>query len=885
MPEQAILDLPVLQFDLYADSPGRMHARCIECYGLAGFRPHHDAVFHFAASLWRYRHEESLKQVALLSACYLHALSRHVAARRRVAAVRAALDEGGEPALRQRLQETDDELAAAQEDLDDIGRQVLELVFSFTELKARESADARAVEERNLAMMGRDGWIDRLERLARDAGAIDLARIDWTAPLAEVMQDLEGIELPEGKNGNGGHVDPGLLSNLETELREYRSIANQASQRLRQVDSERHELERLLHQTEQGYTDRSLALEEARHALEVTLAEVRERIGRMERNDGADLQTAQRRIEELTAERDRLAAELLAALDTTTDAQSSHEELVERLEQASGDRLEASQALSALSRRLEEIQSEAEGAAERSDSMHARVRELEDMVSELRAELSRAEQRHAQAVATIDALESTAGRTSEFEAILTESEERLADTQERLAEAELRIDALTGQLEDRDYELKKAQDRVEAQKRTIDSVSVQLAEAETLTDEHDARILALERENERLRRDLSDAQSRMLDAKGDVDEAREAAESARAELERTKQRLNEERGKSSQVTNESVELRRALRERDEEIARVKPELLDLQARLDRANQAAQEQTARAADARKDADEKVALARQKQDEVDRLRSELTGARQEADGSRAEAERLARETTATRAELERATAELEALRTSAGMSGGRLSELRAAGVEQEQQIAALREELQAARDLAIDRQRKLEEKAELANERATGAARENETLIELLEQGEKARASERAEFEALIEAERGRDAGLQAVNAELQELRAKLHESEAFLIKRQREFEKTEARLNSLLEEVRAIADLRAKYEKMEPGNKRDEVASQIGRRMDSVFAAAGKPVHADRRTEKLVIMTVKKSEEELAAESDKPFVATNKDDDSNAETDV
>src|SRR5690606_6576828 len=105
---------------------------------------------------------------------------------------------------------------------------------------------------------------------------------------------------------------------------------------------------------------------------------------------------------------------------------------------------------------------------------------------------------------------------------------------ERLADAELRADQLAGQLEDKQYELKRGQDRIEAQKRTIDSISSQLAEAETLTDEHEARIAALERENERLRRDLSDAQSRMLDAKGDVDEARDAAETARAEMQRLK---------------------------------------------------------------------------------------------------------------------------------------------------------------------------------------------------------------------------------------------------------------------------------------------------------------------------------------------------------------
>ena len=76
MPEQAILDLPVIEFELYEDSIGRLHAQCIESYRLAGFRPHPDAIFHLGASLWRYRDNETLKQVVALAACYLHDLGK-----------------------------------------------------------------------------------------------------------------------------------------------------------------------------------------------------------------------------------------------------------------------------------------------------------------------------------------------------------------------------------------------------------------------------------------------------------------------------------------------------------------------------------------------------------------------------------------------------------------------------------------------------------------------------------------------------------------------------------------------------------------------------------------------------------------------------------------
>src|SRR5688500_5827534 len=137
MPEQAILDLPVIEFALCQASMGRLHAQCIESYGLAGFRPHPDAVFHFTASLWRYREEETLKQVAGLSTFYLRALSRHVAARRRVAAVRTAMEEQGVPATRTRLAEADEDLAYAQEDLSDISSQVADFVTTFLQLQGR----------------------------------------------------------------------------------------------------------------------------------------------------------------------------------------------------------------------------------------------------------------------------------------------------------------------------------------------------------------------------------------------------------------------------------------------------------------------------------------------------------------------------------------------------------------------------------------------------------------------------------------------------------------------------------------------------------------------------------------------------------------------------
>jgi chromosome segregation ATPase len=879
MPEQAILDLPVIEFEHFQDSPGRLHAQCIESYELTGFRPHPDAVFHLAASLWRYRRNHSLKQVAALAALFLDALSRHVAARRRVAAVRTAMDEPGASALRGTLAEADDELAAAQDELSGVTGRLTEFVAGYFELRERDPAAAGEILAGSLEEMGEPGWIDRLEILAQELRRLEDPRIDWSAPLAEVLADLDALKLPGPSNGNGHSTDGGLLRRLQSEIEQYRVLAGRASKRLQQVDAERHQLEDLLQDSEQNFGSRARAIEEARHALEVTLADVRARMQRMEDAHGSELQQARREIAALRAERDRLAEELLAALETSTETESSQEELIEQIESAAGDRAEAAGALSALSRRLEEVQGDAETAAGRASELQARVDELEAILDEMRDELSRSEERVLQAEATIEALESDAGRSTEFEAILTESEERLTATEEQLADALLRADQLGGQLEDKSYELQRAQERIEAQKRTVDSISSQLAETETLADEQDARIAGLERENERLRRDLSHAQSKMLDAAGDVDEAREAAETARLELQHLKEQFEEQKGRTSTVNSESLALRANLRERDEEVVSLRAELLDAQQRAKKAEKQAEDGARRGRDLE---DEPAALRQEAaaaRAEADKLRADLKAARDEAAARRSEAEGLSRDAGARQDELERLRAELDAMRNAADLGGSRKAETRARVIELEQQLAQQREEAQAESDLARERHARLQERLQLAQARAANADLERQSLLESLEQLEGTRQAERAELQALVETERGRvssdETALLQATSELEALREKLNDSEAYLIKRQREFERVEAQLRGLLEEIRAVADLRTEYESGEPGKARDEIASQIARRTDSLFASAGKPVRADRRTEKLVILTVKKSDEEIAAESDKPFVATNK----------
>jgi chromosome segregation ATPase len=429
-------------------------------------------------------------------------------------------------------------------------------------------------------------------------------------------------------------------------------------------------------------------------------------------------------------------------------------------------------------------------------------------------------------------------------------------------------------------------ERVDGQKKTIDSVSVQLAESETLADGQEARIGALERENERLRRDLSDSQSRMLDARGDVDEARDSAEVAKNELQRLKDRLEEERAKATSMSGETLELRANLRDRDEEVVALRAELHSTQQRLKKTERISDEQARKSRDLHDEVEKQREIAAAATSEIERVRAELKNARDEAANRRSEAEGLGREREGANAEIEKVRAELEALRASTQSGGSNAAIQRARAVELEQQVAALRIEQQADRDLAADRRKKLEERMALSATRAANAEAEAKALLDTLEQTERARQSERREAEALLESRAGHgradEGALQQALAEAAALRQKLNESEAFLIKRQREFERAETQLKGLMTEIGNIADLRGKYEKSKSDKKREEFASQIGRRIDSLFAAAGKPVRADRKTEKIVILTVKKTDQEMAEQAEKPFIATNKDEDSSSD---
>ncbi|MCC7510668.1 MAG: hypothetical protein IT464_14995 [Planctomycetes bacterium] len=875
MPQQAILDLPIIEFEPFRASPDRLHAQCIETYGINGLAPHADAAFHFGASLWRYREAESPKQVAGVAAGYLDALSLQVAARRRLAAARAGTRNVG------RIEAAEEELDNAVAHLEDVTRLVLDFVGDMLEQAATEPQRASRRLAQNIDAMAEPGWSDELEECA--SGFVQSRpRIRWQDDLVDVLDALEEVELPRSKGNGHNLLDDRLVQRLHGELQEYREIATTASSRLQAVDSERRELERLLSQTESDFSSRSVALDEVREELEHTLGEARKRLEALEQMGSA---AAGPELEKLRAERDRLADELLNSLNSATETETSREELIEHLEQAATDRVQAADAIGSLSKRLDAVQRDAEATAERADAYRQRMAELEDQVDELRRELSDAEQRNQQAQAVIAALENAEGRNSEFESFLTDAEARLADTEARLEDSQLRVDALSGELDDTRYELEKAREKLAQQKSNLDSISGQLAEAETLAGERDDRINELERENDRLRRDLSDAQTRMLDAKGDMDDARATEQNLQVELKRLNERISEEKGKAE----------RALRDKELAATALQAARNDL-ATLTQSRDALAEQTRNLEAAAAESEKNL---RVRDRELKALRDKLAAAEAQSaaheaaltqakkdlrafNDAAAKAEKTSAEATSVRAKTD---AELKALRDSATRTKADLADALAEKVLLQNQLAEVREELLAARDLAKDRNDKLSEKLKLMSERLQRQDDEKRMLMDNLTTAENNRRAEKDELEAVVQRTSAEVTSarvkLQSANADMKRLQDKLNETETFLIARQRELEKSENRFRSLIDEVGGVADLRTQYEKATSDTQREKLASQISKRIDSLFSAAGKPVHADRRTEKILILHVKKSDAEVAADSDKPFVATKRADNSNA----
>ncbi|MCL4730940.1 MAG: hypothetical protein KJ044_10955 [Planctomycetes bacterium] len=877
MPQQAILDLPVVNFEAYLDDAERLHTLCVEQYGLAGFAPHPDAVFHVAASLWRYRREQSLAQVTGLATFFLKALSKAVAARRRLAALRTAQTRGAT------LREAEEDLDFANRDLDDLTRLCRDFVSELLAFTRQNHQAALKQAESNLHEMGQDGWARELERLARGLLVLDASRIDWTRPLDEVLEALEDLAagLPaEGTAGSGRKPAPkapdnNLLERMQAELREYQAIANQASVRLRQIDRERRDLEAMLDQSSRGGLEKTAELERQRQTLELTVSEARKRLESIESQQAAEIARLRDDNRRLRAENERLTNELLQALAQSTEGEDQTEELLARLEEMDSQRLEAAAA------RLAGVQQESGNHAETAAAARARADELQRTLEELGSELAASEARLTQAQATILALENTAGRSAEFDAVLTESEARLADVEARLIEAEARAEQLANQLEDRDYRIGQLEQRATAAKRNVDTLSGQLAESENLLSEHAGRIRELERENERLRRDLSEAQTRMSDARGDSESARGELNQARADLERLRDELRAERGKSDKIRADTGRVRDELAAATSRAEKAESEARALGAQLEETRaqfekrRAESEQAlaaARAVERRaKEAEQNLARAGT---ELDSLRARLAAAEsaaRDAGGATAAALEAARHEAAS------ARSELESLRRNEGASDATVARLRSELAQVKSDLAQAREDAAAARDLLVEKLARAEEKLNLAAERIRNADAERKALAEANEAAENARMAERAELEGVIdrmrrEAETAGQSGASA-SAEVQALKAKLNEADAFVISRERELEKLANRVKYLLGEIGAVADLRARFEQARDDAARDDAASQISRKLDSLFAEAGRKVHADRRTEKIVILHVKKDPEQVAQEAEKPFVAT------------
>lgn len=877
MAQRAILELPIIEFERHVDSMEKLSALCARQYGLVGLAPQADAILHFAASLWRFREDEELWVIAALSHAWLAALSQRIGAERRLERLQA------DEAPARDIREAEAELHECVTDHEGLCRLVSELVQSALTLAHDEPDRARRNRGGALDAMADPAWLAQLEAFARELAGMPLPAQDWDAPLRRVCSALRESRKPAGGNGRKhGRLDDSLVEKLQRELEDYRRIATQASDRLRMVDTERRLLENELQQSESRSSQRQRSLDEARRTLETTLGEARSRLADYESGRHARLHSAESELEKLRRENARLERELLEAVNANADIEGTREALLERLEKSSDEQDEAAEVLSALSSRLETVQLSAVSTAEEADLMRARMRELEDTLADLRDEVSRATEQAAQANATVEALENATGRSAEYEVLLTETEVRLAQAQETielLQEEQARAEALAGEVQDREYQLGKLDEKFKAQRESLNTVSGQLAEAESLAGELQGRITQLERENERLRRDLSEAQSRMLDSRGDADEMRDALKAREAESAILAEQLKEERAKSRRIGSESVQHREKMATLANDLALAQAEKQALSERLraleDSSTSSRSEALARTTE----------LELAKQQNAD-LRARLQSAEAELQRKLAEYEekRLAQESQSRTAEsqvieLQRAAAERDAAREAESRLRPRLSELEGAVIASQQALAQQREESRAQLDLEQERRAKLEERLTLMKQRLDAAGNEKSELAALLQQAEAARSAQVKELETLLDSLRGEQGGqgreAEKARAEAKAMQDKLNETESFLIKRQRDFERVENQFKSLIEEVGKVADLRTAYEKAQSEDEQQQIASQIGRRLDSLFAASGRPVHADRRTEKVVILHVKKSDTEIAQQAEQPFVATNK----------
>jgi chromosome segregation ATPase len=790
MPQQAILDLPVIEFEPFVRAPARLHALCIDRYGLSGIAPHPDIAFHFAASLWRYRQAESPKQLAGLASAYVQALAAQLAARRRVSASRAGTGSVGG------LDRAEGALRAATRHLEQVTRHVLDFAADLLDAAARhpERADRRVDE--NLNAMGEPAWVRELEQ-ACAAFQHFTPEIDWDAELAYVLEQFEDAEAPTP----GSAHRRGLMDTLRDELADAR---HKATERVRNADAESRELARFLQQTTRKQPRQPRDTEHRR--LQAELAAVREQLERLgglqsevtaqpeppRAPDPAmtaeidklrtDVRQLGAEVDSLRAERDQLSQELARTMDASTDSESEYESLLAELEAANSSRLAAADTIDALRERMQSLQDDAEKSALMTGSLEQQLEEARKEVEAHRARIAGADSARA-----------------ELEQMLTESEARLADADSRNEEAQQQLESRQAQLDQARGELKAAREKLARTGKDLETAAAGLKQTEAYAAEQRKRASALEAENAEFQKKVADSRTRMVEFRDNLEEARASERALREEIVR--------------VESERENALEQLRTERETLAAVEQALSDLQeAREKLATEVQALQAAADANNGRMSEEQAELVAQ----LDSLKDELTAERRWA------------------VDLERQTAEAEATR-----------------------------EAEAARAESI--RKTMDEKLALAHKRLEAVEHDNIELSDALKHAEEARQALNKELDSVTGRQSGErkrtDKLIKESKSEVENLQKQLAEAESNSAKRQRELERVRNEHRGVLEDVAAVADLRTEYERASNDAERQDIASRISRRLDSLFSVAGRPIHADRRTEKIVILHVRKSPED------------------------
>lgn len=842
MPEQAILDLPLVEFEPFEGRLEAMAAHCTAVYGLAGMTPHADMAFHLAASLFRYRENESLFQLAALSAFFLRTHSAALAAERRVRAL-------GTSSMR--------EQAEAREELDQWQARSLQLAKLLLSVSSRHAGQSRrnrsaaeARVSRNLADIAKPAFQEELEGLLAPLMRNEFTHLDFEGAPADVFARLDREKAALTHSGNG-HARPSSRLNavadaavneassslrglgaLKAELEDLRGDLREAAEQLGKAARERKELEELLRESEQMASERALALEEARSALELSVTDARERLSRFEREQQNLVEQMRRQMAEVSQERDRLARELESArsanehagkemtrvLQRATLTESEREDLLTRVASFDAERDVAAKTIEAL--KLKVAQSKEQLA--RRDEV---VEDLQRNLEEMREELVASETRLASAQASVLALEneseqlrSEAQHTRQVGKTLTVSESRLTQTQAKLSDAELRISQLEAALSDSKERLNAAEGRIKEQRRNVEVVSGQLAEAETLSNERATKLARLETELAEARRNLGEASARLTETSGRLKSISSSGKDIERDLASAKAALEEQRKAAARLED-------ALRARDAEVAKFKQrEQEQAQFKLH-----VEEQTSK-------------LRQQLESQAKELSAKVGANEKDAESTR---EKLV-------------TAELRLM-------------------DAQQKLAAIEEDLRAAQERHADAGGKQQAEIALLRERLAHAEAERETLTSNVARGDESQRGEREalakQLAALEQQTREREKENEKARAEAEKVRRKLDETDAFLIARQRELERVMTKQKYLVSEIKTIADLRARMEQATNADSGNAIASEVARRLDNLFAEAGAPVHADRRTERIVVLHLKKSDEDIAKDQGQHFVAT------------